>query len=158
MSRLHTYAVCFAVSLSAVAELAAANPQAMAPAAPRQLTQADALSLVRSTLMSVHDANFSGNYTVLKDLGSPAFQRRSANELSALFAPLRDRNLDLFAAASAPSSWSQPPAIEAGNRLHLRGSFATRPHAVVFDFTFEPIDGVWKHAKLTIGLKPVASQ
>lgn len=157
MSKLHTFAVCFVVSLG-LAVPVGAKPRQTAPAAPLQITHADAINLARSTLMSVHDANLSGNYTVLKDLGSPSFQRRSANQLSTLFAPLQKRNLDLFAAALAPASWSEPPLIAAGGRLHLKGTFATRPHAVVFDFTFDNVDGAWKHSKLTLGLKPVTGQ
>jgi len=55
---------------------------------------------VRSTLLTLNDANHSGNYTVLHDLAAPDFQaKNSAADLAQSFADLRRRNFDLFAAA-----------------------------------------------------------
>src|SRR5882672_4896985 len=52
-----------------------------------------ALYLVRSTLLTLNDANHSGNYTVLHDLAAPDFQaRNSAADLAQSFADLRRRN------------------------------------------------------------------
>jgi hypothetical protein len=36
-----------------------------------------ALYLIRSTLLTLNDANRSGNYTVLRDLATPDFQARN---------------------------------------------------------------------------------
>src|SRR6516225_8491340 len=54
-----------------------------APAPPRPAAQQQtmpvsieqALYLVRSTLLTLNDANLSGNYTVLRDLAAPIFRR-----------------------------------------------------------------------------------
>lgn len=116
-----------------------------------------AVNLARATLMSIHDANISGNYTVLKDLGSPAFQRRSAIVLATSFSPLRQRNLDLFMAASTVPRLSTAPVVDADGRLHVKGSFTTRPQAVLFDFTYEQSDGIWKHSSLRVGLSEQAA-
>ena len=132
------------------------------PAAPElrpAIEGAHADYLVRSALMSIHDANTSGNYTVLRDLGSPMFQARTASELSKLFSPLRDRKLDLFAAASTMPTFSSMPAIGADQRLHVRGRFPTRPDSFVFDFAFDPVAGTWKYSSLSISLdRPAVSQ
>ena len=59
-----------------------------------------ALYLIRSTLLTLNDANRSGNYTVLRDLAAPDFQaRNTAADLSQIFSDLRRRNFDLYGAA-----------------------------------------------------------
>ena len=45
------------------------------PAMPVSTEQA--LYLIRSTLLTLNDANQSGNYTVLRDLAAPDFQARN---------------------------------------------------------------------------------
>ena len=58
-----------------------------APAQPRQpaatpqklpVSVEQALYLIRSTLLTLNDANRSGNYTVLRDLAAPGFQARNS--------------------------------------------------------------------------------
>ena len=54
-----------------------------------------ALYLIRSTLLTLNDANRTGNYTVLRDLASPDFQaKNSAADLSEIFTDLRRRHFD----------------------------------------------------------------
>jgi hypothetical protein len=46
-----------------------------------------ALYLIRSTLLTLNDANRSGNYTVLRELAAPDFQvKNSAADLGVIFA------------------------------------------------------------------------
>jgi hypothetical protein len=104
-----------------------------------------ALYLVRSTLLTLNDANRSGNYTVLRDLAAPAFQsRNSAADLAQSFADLRRRNFDLFAAALIAPQFTAAPALDAGGRVHLSGAFPTRPLQIRFDMTFESVAGQWR--------------
>ena len=59
-----------------------------------------ALYLIRSTILTLNDANRSGNYTVLRDLAAPDFQsRNTTTDLSQIFSDLRRRNFDLYAVA-----------------------------------------------------------
>ncbi len=134
------------------------QPTPVAALAAAPIDGVTAINLVRSTLMSLHDANISGNYTVLRDLGSPSFQRRSSGDLGKSFAPLRVRKLDLFRAASTIPVLTSPPAFGPDNRLHLKGAFKTRPEAVVFDFAFEQVNGEWRHSSLALGLEAAVSQ
>ena len=47
--------------------------------------------LIRRTLLSINDANLSGNYTVLRDLAAPDFQKvNDAQKLAGIFANLRN--------------------------------------------------------------------
>jgi hypothetical protein len=74
-----------------------------APAPPKivlPVSIEQALVLIRSTLLTLNDANCSGNYTVLRDVASPDFQaRNTAADLSQIFSDLRRRNFELYGAA-----------------------------------------------------------
>jgi hypothetical protein len=116
---------------------------AVQPVAPVSADQA--LYLVRSTLLTLNDANRSGNYTVLRDLAAPAFQsRNSAADLAQSFADLRRRNFDLFAAALIAPQFTAAPALDANGRVHLTGAFPTRPLQISFDMTFESVGRQWR--------------
>ncbi|MFZ2159602.1 MAG: hypothetical protein WAV72_26250, partial [Bradyrhizobium sp.] len=66
------------------------------PAAPKpaQIDRNGVLVLVRSALLALDQANKTGNYTVLRDLGAPAFQVNTAARLAEIFAKQRNDNLD----------------------------------------------------------------
>lgn len=104
-----------------------------------------ALYLIRSTLLTLNDANRSGNYTVLHDLAAPGFQaKNSAADLAQIFADLRNRHFDLFAVALAAPRLSTPPHLESNGMLRLTGDFPTRPLQINFDLLFENVGGQWK--------------
>ena len=64
---------------------------------PAQIDRNGVLTLVRSTILALHHANITGNYTVLRDLGAPGFQSaNTAARLAEVFADLRGRNFDLL--------------------------------------------------------------
>ncbi len=104
-----------------------------------------ALYLIRTTLLTLNDANRSGNYSVLRDLAAPDFQaRNSAADLALGFADLRRRNFDLFAAAISAPQLTAPPALDANKMLHLIGFFPTRPLQINFDLLFQIVGGQWR--------------
>jgi hypothetical protein len=124
---------------------APATKPAAKPAGPSVPSQDQALYLVRATLLTLNDANRSGNYTVLRDLAAPEFQaKNTAADLGQSFSDLRRRNFDLFAAALMTPTFTRPPALDATNRLHLTGFFPTRPLQINFDLMFEVVDGQWR--------------
>jgi hypothetical protein len=129
------------------------RPKSEPPAAqrgPAQQPQAaanlgQALYLIRSTLLTLNDANRSGNYTVLRDLAAPAFQTRNTSaDLAAIFADLRRRNFDLYAAAIIAPRLDAPPGLDRNGMLRLAGVFPTRPLQIRFDLLFLTVDGKWK--------------
>jgi hypothetical protein len=104
-----------------------------------------ALYLVRSTLLTLNDANRSGNYTVLRELAAPDFQaKNSAADLGTIFSDLRNRKIDLFAVAVMAPQLSAPPHLEASGMLRLTGAFPTRPLQISFDLLFENVGGQWR--------------
>src|SRR6266567_3431104 len=88
--------------------------QQQQPSPPVSTEQA--LYLIRSTILTLNDANHSGNYTVLRDLAAPDFQARyTAADLAASFTDLRRRNFDLYAVAlTAPQLTASPRSMPTG--------------------------------------------
>jgi len=74
------------------------QPQAQAPK-PAQIDRNGVLILIRTALLALDQANKTGNYTVLRDLGSPDFQVNTAARLAEIFGQQRRDNIDLSGVA-----------------------------------------------------------
>jgi hypothetical protein len=123
-----------------------AQPQAGLPVSVEQ-----ALYLIRSTLLTLNDANRTGNYTVLRDLAAPDFQlKNTAADLGVIFTDLRLRNVDLFAVALIGPQLSTPPYLDPSKMLRLTGYFPTRPLQINFDLTFQNVNGFWRLMGISI--------
>jgi hypothetical protein len=61
-------------------------PQPQAPK-PAQIDRNGVLILIRETLLALDQANKTGNYTVLRDLGAPEFQNNTAARLAERSSP-----------------------------------------------------------------------
>lgn len=102
------------------------------PAAPHPN---QVLILIRSTLLAVNQANLTGNYSVLRELGTPGFQQsNSSGRLSDGFKNLRDRNLDLSPVAVLTPQLNG--SVNPDGRLRLTGFFPSRPERVNFDLAY----------------------
>jgi hypothetical protein len=131
---------------------AAASPslaQVPAPAAaPAQATVPDAIvinKLVWSAMAALDQANQTGNYSVLRDLGAPSFQtNNSAATLGGIFQGLRNQRIDLGYTLVVSPTFQFPPAIVEGGLLRVRGSFPLRPAAIGFDLLFQNTGGQWR--------------
>src|SRR5262245_2055988 len=86
------------------------QPQAPKPA---QIDRNGVLILIRETLLALDQANKTGNYTVLRDLGSPEFQANTAARLAEIFAQQRKDNIDLSGVAVIDPQLTLLPQIEA---------------------------------------------
>jgi hypothetical protein len=119
---------------------AAAKRQAKLPVSVPQ-----ALYLIRSTLLTLNDANRTGNYTVLHDLSAPGFKaKNSPADLAQIFVNLRKQHFDLFAVALEAPKLSAPPRLEANGMLRLTGYFPTRPLQINFDLLFQDVEHEWR--------------
>lgn len=131
-----------------------AKPQAKPRAKPQSklpVSLPQALYLIRSTLLTLNDANRSGNYTVLRDLAGPSFRdKNSAADLAIAFTDLRRRKFDLSAAALIAPQLTAVPTLDTKNMLRLTGYFPTRPLRINFDLSFQEIEGQWKLFGLSI--------
>jgi hypothetical protein len=101
--------------------------------------------LIRRTLLTLNDANLSGNYTVLHDLSAPGF--RTANDpakLASIFAKLRDSKMDFAPIVYFDPKLVRQPEITKAGLLRLSGFMPTRPQQVNFDMLFQQVSGRWR--------------
>jgi hypothetical protein len=124
--------------------------QPQQPPQPAQIDRNGVLILIRSTLLALDQANKTGNYTVLRDLGAPGFQVNTAARLAEIFAKQRNDKIDLSAIATVDPQLSLPAQIEPDGRLHVTGLFPAARAQVNFDLTFTPVDGQWRLLGLTV--------
>ena len=132
---------------------AAAAQQQQPAAKPANIDRNGVLMLVRSALIALDQANKTGNYTVLRDLGAPGFQAaNTAARLSEIFAPQRNDKLDLSGVAVIDPQLTLLPQIEANGMMRMSGFFPSVPSQVNFDLIFAPVDGQWRLFGLGVNL------
>ena len=135
---------------------AQAGPRAISLPVPDQLTLS---KLLWSTMAAVDQANKTGNYSVLRDLGSPGFQaNNNAASLAGVFANVRAQRLDLSDTLLVAPTWEFAPAMIQPGTLRMRGRFPLRPTAVAFDLIYEWHEGWRLHgiALLPVGMNQPA--
>jgi hypothetical protein len=111
---------------------------------PANIDRNGVLMLIRSTLLALDQANKTGNYTVLRDLGAPGFQANTAARLAEIFAKQRGDKLDLSGVAVIDPQLSLLPQIEPNGLLHMAGFFPSVPSQVNFELLFAPVEGQWR--------------
>jgi hypothetical protein len=132
---------------------AQAPPQAPKPA---QIDRNGVLILIRSSLLALDQANKTGNYTVLRDLGAPGFQTNTAARLAEIFAKQRNDNLDLSGVAVIDPQLSLLPQIEANGLMHMAGFFPSVPTQVNFELSFAPVNGQWRLFGISVSIGQTA--
>ena len=108
------------------------------------------MTLLRNTLVALHQANLTGNYTVLRDLGAPAFRdTNTASRLAELFAPIRNRSLDLSSVVLLDPRLTMAKVNDQG-MLDIAGAMPTQPVAVNFDLLYQGVANAWQLFGITI--------
>ncbi|RWL83514.1 MAG: hypothetical protein EOR67_04565 [Mesorhizobium sp.] len=133
-----------------------AAPTAPAPTAPAwPANAAQAIYLARSTMMALQQAVETGNFTVLRDMGSPGFRaQNTAADLAIRFQALRQSGADLTAVAVVAPQLSTPPFLDPQKQLHLVGLFPTQPLEIDFDLSFENVDNRWRISAIGVTTAP----
>lgn len=112
---------------------------------PGSIDPAVAEILVRDILIAVNQANWTGNYTVLRDLASPNFSIvNDSSKLASIFEPIRAQQLDLRPVLAVPAIFQRNVIIKASNQLQLAGYFPTLPRHIRFEMIFEPVSKHWR--------------
>ena len=152
--RLVILACLAALAAGLPREPLAQSPKQATPAAPKpaQIDRNGVMILIRSTLLALDQANKTGNYTVLRDIGAPGFQSNSAARLGEIFAKLRNDNLDLSGVAVLDPQLSLLPQIEANGMMHMAGFFPSVPSQVNFDLSFAPVNGQWRLFGISVSI------
>jgi hypothetical protein len=103
------------------------------------------LALIRTSVAALNQANMTGDYSVLHDLGAASFQAANPPpKLAQAFANIRERGLDLAPASAIDPRLFRPPAIDANGYLRVAGYFPSRPEQVNFDLVFQFERGAWR--------------
>ena len=157
MIRLLVLCLTFVVLISAPASVSAKAQTVKLKTTGPTIPQAGPLVvMIRSVLIALNNANLTGNYTVIRALGSSDFQSaNSSAKLAALFTPLRNRNLDLGPALLYQPKLIKQPAITGRGFLRLTGYFQTRPEQVNFDFGFKLENGRWRLFAIMVNVAKV---
>jgi hypothetical protein len=139
--------------LIASCAVASAQPQPTANAKPANIDRNGVMMLIRSSLLALDQANKTGNYTVLRDLGAPGFQAaNTAARLSEIFAAQRNDKLDLAGVSVIDPQLSVLPEIMPNGMMHMAGFFPSVPSQVNFELFFAPVDGQWRLFGLSVNV------
>ncbi|MGA7327399.1 MAG: hypothetical protein WBX25_23645 [Rhodomicrobium sp.] len=133
-----------------------------APQQPKQpitISGAELAMLIKSTIMALQNANQTGNYSVLRDLGTPVFRERFDQAmLTAAFANLRVRHVNLTPILLLQPNLTKGPELTPRNQLHITGYFQTQPLQVKYEMLLLQIDGVWRIDGLAVDAVPGQAQ
>ncbi len=112
--------------------------------------------LIKTYLLTLNDANLTGNYAVLHaKLAKPFREQFSAERLKKIFKPFSDKKIDYGIIAAKPPVATSKSTIDNRGALILRGYFDTAPSRVSYELDFIPSEGEWKPIKLNVHVKPV---
>ena len=115
-------------------------------------------ALIKSTIMALQHANQTGNYSVLRDLGTPVFRERfDLAQLTAIFSNLRSRSVNLSPVLFLAPNLAKQPELTEGNQVRIVGDFPTQPLKIQYEMLFLQIDGVWRIDGLAIDAVPQQS-
>ena len=122
---------------------------------PKRVSGPEISVLIRTIIVAVHQANATGNYTVLRDLGAQSFRNiNSPVRLGAIFAGLRESRLNLGQTVLFDPTLMAKPVIDKNGLLVLEGYFPTRPLHVVFKLAFRFEDRDWRLFSIALGAQP----
>lgn len=111
--------------------------------------------MIRTTIVALNQANQTGNYSVLRDLGAPGFQAANTpTRLAELFAQLRNRNFDLSPVLFFDPKLIRPAAVQPNGLLRLSGFFPTAPQQVDFDLAFQLVGGSCRLFAIAVDTSP----
>jgi hypothetical protein len=125
-------------------------------AKPTTIDRNGVIILIRSTMLALDQANKTGNYTVMRDLASPAFQANTAARLAEIFAKLRNDNLDLSGVAVLDPQLSLLPQIDANGMMRLAGFFPSAPNQINFELVYTGVNRQWRLYGISVWLGQTA--
>jgi hypothetical protein len=126
---------------------------------PRKVTGPEISALIRSTVIAIDQANMTGNYTVLRDMGAIGFHfDKTAADLADVFRPLRERKIDLGDTVLQDPLMSEQPSLSTDGVLRLKGWFPKEQENVTFDLAFRYEYGRWRILSIAMDIKPIQTK
>jgi len=133
-----------------------AGPAAAEPAMPSEAVQE---KLIKTCILTLNDANLTGNYTVLHaKLAKPFRTQFSPDKLKAGFKGFADQQIDLSVVAIKTPVASTPSKIDDRGVLQLRGYFDTQPSRVHYELDFLVTEEEWKPISINVRVRPASEK
>lgn len=135
------------------------STDAKAAATPRaaQIDRNGALTLIRTAIIALQQANQTNDYRVLYAMSAPGFQKFTPVEkLAENFTGLRNSKLDLSGVAVLDPQFTVLPQTDGSGIMRMAGYFPSAPMQINFDLQFTPIDNRWRLLGITVTVSPSA--
>jgi hypothetical protein len=137
---------------------APAPPQPAEAATPVKMEAATLLVLLRTILIALDEANKTGNYSVLRDMGAPDFTAtNNVARLAEIFASQRKDQLDMSGVAALEPQLTLRPQIEPNGMLHFAGYYPAGAAQLKFEFLFQSVNKQWRLYGLAVNLAQPAA-
>jgi hypothetical protein len=108
-------------------------------------------ALVKSSLLSLNDANVTGDYSVFHaKLSKPFREQFSPDQLKETFREFSDKHVDYDIIAAYAPVYGKPPVVDDEGKLLIEGYFPTEPKRLYFKLDFIPSDGEWKLIRIKV--------
>lgn len=129
-----------------------ANPADLGSGVPRD----DVIeAMAKNALMTLNDANLTGNYDVFRARLHTAFrQQKTAADLAAIFAGFRSAKIDLAPALVHRAIFAEAPHIDGEGKLRAKGFFETRPWRTSFDLDWSRDGNAWALMRINVQARP----
>lgn len=111
--------------------------------------------LIKTFLLTLNDANVTGNYSVLHaKLAKPFRDQFNPDQLKKAFKDFADQKLNYGVIAAKSPVATTETTIDKRGALVVRGYFDTTPSHLNYELDFLPSEGEWKPIKLNVNVKP----
>jgi pyruvate/2-oxoglutarate dehydrogenase complex dihydrolipoamide acyltransferase (E2) component len=125
-------------------------------AAPAMPDEVHIVLMIRNAVIALSQANITGNYTVVRELGTADFQMtNSPARLAEIFATLRSRKIDLSPVMVFSPKYTSGPALD-GQVLRVAGYFPTSPEQVQFELAYQHAGDQWLLGGIAVSVAPPA--
>lgn len=112
--------------------------------------------MVKTSLLTLNDANLTGNYNVLyAKMARPFRERFSSDTLKQAFKSFAGHHID--ALAGMPIVSISEPRIDTNGILLLRGYFDTTPSRLSYELDFAVSEGEWKLIAIDVKVRSTAT-
>ena len=129
------------------------NAAAQSPPLPTPMVEE---VMVKTTLLTLNDANITGNYDVLfAKMAKPFRDKLTADALKQGFKSFAGRHIDVIAAM--PIVASGKPEIGSRGELMLRGHFDTTPSRLTYQLDYFISEGEWKPVVIDVKVRNQSS-
>ena len=114
---------------------------------------------IKTCLLTLNDANITGNYAVLHaKLAKPFRTQFSPDKLKEGFRSFAEKQLDLSGIILKPPVATTPTRIDDHGILQLRGHFDTQPSRVLYELAFIVSEEEWKPLSIDVKVRPASEK